>query len=66
MTRPISLSLLGLLVIAGINLWLVAVVTTDLVSDHRVTVDKVEWKSNLAVSVERVKNKSIIRTRAKS
>jgi hypothetical protein len=48
--RIAPLAAAGLLMVLGINAWLLTAIATDIVSDDPSVTDKVEWKLNLSAS----------------
>jgi hypothetical protein len=57
MMRRVSLSHFGVVLVGGLNLWLLAVTASNLRSGGEITVDKVEWKPDLMSSFERTEKK---------
>jgi hypothetical protein len=60
MIRRLSLGHCGLVIVGGLNFWLLAMIVSDLRSVGGITVGKVEWKPNLTPSMERTGNKKTI------
>ncbi|HET9715098.1 MAG TPA: hypothetical protein VFP60_02835 [Pseudolabrys sp.] len=57
MLERVSLSHCGVMLVAGVNLWLLAVTASELRSNSKVIVDKMDWKPNSISSVDRVEIK---------
>jgi hypothetical protein len=50
----------GLSIVLGLNIWLLAAIATEVVSDRAVNTDKVDWNLNLAASVGNVASRKPI------
>lgn len=60
MRRVSPLSAIGLLVIGGVNVWLLTVIVAAIAVGDVANLDKVEWNANLSASIEHAANRKPI------